>query len=120
MGMEKPNASLNVLEIDDFNFEREVLGSELPFLLDFTAAWCAPCRVLAPILEALAGENLGAFKVGKLDIDEAPAVAARFGVRGAPTLIVFQNGRETARRIGSTNKLNLLKLVESGSAARVA
>ena len=120
MTQPKPHASLHVLEIDDFNFDREVLGSELPFLLDFTAAWCAPCRALAPILDALADENVGAFKVGKLDIDNAPGVAARFGVRGAPTLIVFQNGRETARRLGSTNKLNLLKLVESGSAARVA
>jgi thioredoxin 1 len=112
--------SLHVLEIDDSNFEREVLGSELPFLLDFTATWCAPCRVLAPIVDALADEHVGTFKVGTLDIDRAPGVAARFGVRGAPTLIVFKDGREAARRLGTANKATLLKLVAPDGTARVA
>ena len=110
----------HVIEIDDLNFEHEVLGSDLPFLLDFTATWCAPCRALAPIVEAIANENLGRLRVGKLDIDRAPLVAARYGVRGAPTLIVFKHGQETARRLGATHKANLLKLLDAGGSARVA
>lgn len=104
-------ASANVMEINDLNFDTEVLGSNEPFLLDFTATWCGPCRMLAPIVERIADEQAGAVRVGKLDIDDSPAVAARYGVRGAPTVIVFRGGRETGRHVGVTSKERLLGLV---------
>ena len=69
-------AGANVLEINDLNFETEVLGSKVPFLLDFSAVWCGPCKVLTPIVEKLADELVGKARVGKLDIDDSPAVAS--------------------------------------------
>jgi thioredoxin 1 len=104
--------SKNVLPIDDLTFEREVLGSSVPFLLDVTATWCGPCRALAPIIERIADAHAGALRVGKLDLDEAPATAARLGVRSAPTVIVFRGGREVARRVGLTTREKLLELLE--------
>jgi thioredoxin 1 len=100
-----------LLEINDLNFEREVLASNEPFLLDFSGVWCSPCRVLEPILEQLALETQGRLRIGKLDVDGSPEVAARFGVRGAPTLLLFRNGQESARRLGLTNRKGLLELV---------
>jgi thioredoxin 1 len=97
--------------IDDANFEREVLRSEVPYLLEFSATWCSPCRALEPILEAVAGELQGQLRVGKVDIDGAPAVAARYGVRGAPTVIVFRDGKEAGRKLGLTQKRVILELV---------
>ena len=79
--------------ITDMNFDSEVLGSDQPFLLDFSAVWCAPCKALQPVVEKLAEDFRGQLRVGKIDIDDSPAVAARFGVRGAPTLVFFRNGQ---------------------------
>jgi len=105
-------AGANVLEITDGNFESEVLGSgETPFLLDFSAVWCGPCKVLAPIVEKLADEYKGKVKVGKLDIDDSPSVASKFGIRGVPTVLVFKGGKESGRHVGVTNKETLLKLL---------
>ena len=104
-------AGANVLEINDLNFESEVLKSPVPFLLDFSAVWCGPCKVLAPIVEKLADEYQGKVKVGKLDIDDSPAVASKFGIRGVPTVLVFKAGKESGRHVGVTNKETLLKLV---------
>jgi thioredoxin 1 len=101
----------NALEaIDDRNFDQEVLQSELPYMLEFSATWCSPCRALEPILAAVAGELQGQLRVGKVDIDSSPAVAARYGVRGAPTVIVFRDGKESARKLGLTQKRVLLEL----------
>ena len=97
--------------IDDANFEREVLGSSTPYLLTFSAAWCAPCRALQPILEELAREYRGQLRIGKLDIDESQIIAPQLGVRGAPTLILFQNGKVQARQLGLVPKRTLLKLL---------
>ena len=104
-------AGANVLEINDGNFETEVLSSEVPFLLDFSAVWCGPCKVHAPVVEKLANEYQGKVKVGKLDIDESPGVASKFGIRGVPTVVVFKGGKESGRHVGVTNKETLLKLV---------
>jgi thioredoxin 1 len=104
-------AGANVLEINDLNFDSEVLKSSVPFLLDFSAVWCGPCKVLAPIVEKLADEYQGKVKVGKLDIDDSPAVATKFGIRGVPTVLVFKDGKESGRHVGVTNKETLLKLV---------
>ena len=104
-------AGKNVLEISDQNFEGEVLKSSTPFLLDFSAVWCSPCKMLAPIVEKIADENVGKYRVGKLDIDDSPGVAAKYGIRGVPTVVVFREGKETGRHVGVTNKETLLKLL---------
>src|SRR4051812_46811662 len=104
-------AGQNVLEITDTNFENEVLQSKEPFLLDFSAVWCGPCKMLSPIVEKIADENLGKIRVGKIDIDDSPDVAKKFGIRGVPTIVVFKAGKESARHVGVTNKETLLKLV---------
>jgi thioredoxin 1 len=109
MGMSK-----NLHAFTDENFEAEVLKSETPVLIDFTAAWCGPCRMLSPIVEKLADELEGKVKVGKVDIDTCPVVAARYGIRGVPTVIVFKNGESVNQHVGLTNRETLLKLVGVG------
>ena len=104
-------AGANVFEINDGNFDNEVLKADVPFLLDFSAVWCGPCKVLAPIVEKLADEYKGKVRVGKLDIDESPGVASKFGIRGVPTVVVFKEGKEAGRHVGVTNKDTLLKLL---------
>ena len=104
-------AGKNVIELTDANFDAEVLKSEVPVLVDFTATWCGPCKMLSPIVEKIADENVGKFKVGKLDIDDAPGVTQRYGVRGVPTVMVFKAGEKTGQHVGVTNKETLLKLV---------
>lgn len=104
-------AGENVLEINDLNFDTEVLTSPLPFLLDFSAVWCGPCKVLAPIVEKLADEYKGKIRVGKLDVDDSPVVATKFGVRSIPTVLVFKEGKISGTHVGATNKETLLKLL---------
>jgi thioredoxin 1 len=104
----------SVLEhIDDLNFDTEVLGSKQPFLLDFSATWCAPCKALEPILASLAQERGDTLRIGKVDIDSSPGVAARLGVRGAPTLILFEHGEERGRKLGFSNKRALLDFLHT-------
>src|SRR5688500_17473193 len=100
----------NILVIDDDNFENEVLGSTEPFLLDFSATWCGPCKALAPVVEKLARATSGTLRVGTIDIDDAPEVAARYGIRGAPTILVFRDGKEAARHVGVTTEKRLREL----------
>ena len=104
-------AGANVLEINDGNFQSEVLDSAEPFLLDFSAVWCGPCKALSPIVDKLADEFKGKVKVGKLDIDDSPGVATKFGIRGVPTVLVFKAGKEAGRHVGVTNKETLVKLL---------
>jgi thioredoxin 1 len=101
----------NVLEINDLNFDTEVLTAQVPFLLDFSAVWCGPCKALAPVVEKVADEYRGKVKVGKLDIDDSPGVASKFGIRGVPTVVVLKDGKESGRHVGMTNKETLLKLL---------
>jgi thioredoxin 1 len=100
-----------VIELTDTNFEAEVLKSTEPVLVDFTATWCGPCKALAPVVEKLAEEAGGKFKVGKLDIDEAPDVTKRYGVRGVPTVLVFKGGEKVDQHVGVTNRETLLKML---------
>lgn len=101
----------NVLEINDLNFDAEVLKSSVPFLLDFSATWCGPCKVLSPIVDKLADELQGKVRVGKVDIDDSPGVTAKFGIRGVPTVLVFKAGQESGRHVGVTNKETLVKML---------
>jgi thioredoxin 1 len=104
-------AGKNIIELTDANFDQEVLKSSEPVLVDFTATWCGPCKMLAPIVEKLADETAGKYRVGKLDIDDAPGVTQRYGVRGVPTVMVFKNGEKVGQHVGVTNKETLLKLL---------
>jgi thioredoxin 1 len=95
------------------NFDDEVLRSPVPVLVDFATPWCAPCRALAPVLERLAAEGAGRVKVGSVSADEHPALAARYVVKGYPTIVAFFGGEERARRLGATTKEKLLEMVEA-------
>jgi thioredoxin 1 len=105
-------ASDKVLAFNDLNFEQEVIRSNVPVLVDFTATWCGPCKALAPIVDQLAEELGTTVKVGKLDVDESPVTAGKFGVRGVPTIMVFKNGERAAQHVGLTTKQKLIDLVK--------
>ncbi|MEE9289131.1 MAG: thioredoxin, partial [Bacteroidota bacterium] len=94
--------------ITDANFEQEVLKSNLPVLIDFWAEWCAPCRMIGPIVEEIAKEYDGKLKVGKLDVDSNPQVSMKYGVRSIPTLLVFRDGRVVEQIIGAVPKHQLV------------
>jgi len=98
----------NYLVLNDSNFEAEVLKAEQPVLVDFWAEWCAPCRMIAPIVEEIAREYAGKIKVGKLDVDHNPQVSMSFGIRSIPTLLIFQNGKPVDQIIGAVPKSQLL------------
>jgi thioredoxin 1 len=106
----------NVHEVTDATFESEVIKSDRPVLVDFWAAWCGPCRMVAPIVEELAGEMSERLKVTKVDVDANQAVAARFGVMSIPTLMVFKNGEPTGRIVGYQPKPALKSKVEAAIA----
>lgn len=104
------------IAVSDQDLERVVRDSEVPVLVDFYAAWCGPCKMMAPILDELARERAGEVLVAKLDTDRSPAMAVRYQIRGIPTLIAFQGGREVAREIGAVPKPKLEALVNRASA----
>lgn len=104
-------AGKNLHEFTDANFESEVLKSDLPVLVDFTATWCGPCKALAPIVEKVADEYEGQLKVGKLDIDNAPQVTRKYGVRSVPTVMVFRGGEKIGQHVGLTTRDKLVKLI---------
>jgi thioredoxin 1 len=101
----------NLVHLNDLNWKEEVLDSKVPVLVDFSAVWCGPCKVLSPIIQKLSDELAGKVKVGKLDIDESPATSAKYGIRGVPTVAVFVGGERKAQHVGLTNRENLLKLL---------
>jgi thioredoxin len=99
------------LKINSENFEKEVLNSEKPVLVDFFADWCGPCKMMAPIVEELATELDGKVKVGKINVDENSDIAVEYNVMSIPTLIVFKNGKEEKRLVGVRDKEELLRLL---------
>jgi len=101
----------NLVHLNDLNWDEEVTKSNVPVLVDFTAVWCGPCKVLSPIIQKLSDELAGKVKVCKLDIDESPATSAKFGIRGVPTVMVFVAGERKAQHVGLTSRENLLKLL---------
>ena len=98
----------NALAVTDESFEQEVLNSEVPVLVDFWAAWCGPCRMIAPTVDQLAVEYAGKLKVVKLDIDQNPDVSGRLGVMSIPTLMVFKDGEMVERILGALPKQAIL------------
>ena len=104
-------AGKNIRVFNDGNFEAEVLKSDTPVLVDFTATWCGPCKALAPIVEKIADEFEGKVRVGKLDIDDAPEITKKYGVRSVPTVIVFKGGQKSGQHVGLTNRDKLIALL---------
>jgi thioredoxin 1 len=110
-------AGKNVLVVNDLNFDDEVLKSDAPVLVDFTATWCGPCKQIAPFIDQLADEYAGRAKVAKVDIDESPGTAARFGIRGVPTIYVFKGGKVVGQQQGAAPKTILQRLIDTGLGA---
>ena len=103
--------SEHVREVSDTSFEEEVLRSDKPVLVDFWAAWCAPCRMVAPVVEAVADEYKDGARVVKLNVDDNPSIAQRYGIKGIPTMILFRSGKEEERVVGATSRESLSRLV---------
>ena len=102
---------MSAIKITAENYENEVLNSDKPVLLDFWAAWCGPCKMVSPLVDEIALENAD-IKLGKINVDEQPELAAKFGVMSIPTLVVMANGKEVNRSIGAMPKASILKLVK--------
>ena len=102
-----------VITVNDLNFDSEVLESGVPVLVDFSATWCQPCRAIAPFVNQLAGEYEGRVKVTTLDIDESPATAQKFRIRGVPTLLMIKDGKVIGQQVGAVPKIKIQSLMDS-------
>lgn len=105
-------ASAGMLELSDSTFEKEVLKSEAPVLVDFWAPWCGPCRILAPVVEEIANSYSGRLKVGKLNVDDNQDTTMTYGIRSIPTLIIFKGGKALDQIIGAVPKSEIERMVK--------
>jgi thioredoxin 1 len=101
-----------VITVNDINFDSEVLKSDIPVLVDFSATWCQPCRAIAPLVDQLAGEYEGRVKVTAVDIDESPATASKFQIRGVPTLLIIKDGKVVGQQVGAAPKAKIAALMD--------
>ena len=106
-------ASPNVVTVTDATFEKEVVNSATPVLVDFWAEWCGPCKMIAPILDEIATEKDGAVKIAKINVDTDPGLSARFGIRAIPTLLLFKGGAVREQIVGMTSKRDLLAKIDA-------
>jgi thioredoxin 1 len=102
---------MKVIQFTDATFKGEVVDSNIPVLVDFWATWCGPCKVIAPVVEEIAGEYEGKLKVGKLDVDANQTVAMQYQIRSIPTLLVFKGGKVVEQIVGSVPKKNLVEKI---------
>ena len=105
--------SENITHVTDATFDDAVLKSGTPVLVDFWAEWCGPCKMIGPILEEVAVSHAGKIKITKVDVDENREVAAKYGIRGIPTLLLFKNGELAAQKVGALSKAQLTAFVDS-------
>ena len=105
-------AAKDTLAFADSSFDRDVLRSEVPVLVDFWAEWCPPCRQIGPTVDAVASEYVGKLKVGKLDVDTNNATASRYNVRSIPTLLLFKGGQVVEQRVGAIGKSDVQKMLD--------
>jgi thioredoxin 1 len=104
--------SNQITDVSDSSFEKDVLQSDKPVLVDFWAAWCAPCRMLAPTVEAVAEKYAASARVVKLNVDDNPSISQRYGIKGIPTLILFNAGKEEERVVGATSKEAISRMID--------
>lgn len=104
--------SQGIVHVTDESFEREVLKSDDPVLLEYWAEWCGPCKLIAPVLEQIAGDYAGRLRVAKLNIDENPDTPPKYGIRGIPTLMLFKNGHVEATKVGALSKSQLAAFLD--------
>ncbi|MGD8956821.1 MAG: thioredoxin TrxA [Chromatiaceae bacterium] len=102
-----------IVHVTDDNFENEVLQSSAPVLVDYWAEWCGPCKMIAPVLDEIAGEYQGRVKIAKLNIDDNPNTPPRYGIRGIPTLMLFKDGEVEATKVGAVSKSQLTAFIDS-------
>ncbi len=102
-----------VTDVGDQNFDSEMLNSNIPVLVDFWAAWCAPCRMLAPVVEAIADKYNGKAKVVKLNVDENTLTSGKYNIKGIPTLLLFKNGMIKEQIVGNTTKDTVSRMIEN-------
>ncbi|MFA5683970.1 MAG: thioredoxin TrxA [Lysobacteraceae bacterium] len=102
----------NVLQVNDADFDSQVLQSSEPVLVDFWAEWCGPCKSIAPIIDELANDYAGRLKVAKVNVDFNKQTAAKYGIRGIPTLLVIKDGKVEATQVGAVNKSQLAQLID--------
>ena len=105
-------AGVNTLTFTDAGWDKEVLNSEAPVLVDFWAEWCGPCRMMGPTIDQVASEYNGKVKVGKLDVDQNQQTAMRYGIRGIPTLLLFKGGQVVEQKVGAVGKPEFKKMLD--------